>query len=171
MKVSGKMNTCVCSTRSAGTCSKARNKQLLGLLLGTLFALGGCASTDESKPDWAGVKGSAEPAKLVDYKQTAKFEVRWHSDIGDQGPDLLQTVLTKDAIYCATGKGRLLRLDRATGKQVWSIDTGIVVSGGVTSGDGMVFVGGNKGDVLAYGEDGKLRWKSLVSSEVLNVSL
>ena len=170
MILRGKMNTCVSSAPSIGPGRKAHNKLLLGLLLGTLFALGGCASTDESKPDWAGVKGSAEPAKLVDFKQTAKFEVRWHSDIGDQGPDLLQTALTKDAIYNATGKGSLLRLDRATGKQVWNIDTGIVVSGGVASGDGMVFVGGNKGDVLAYGEDGKLRWKSLVSSEVLSVS-
>ena len=170
MKVDGKMNSCVCCTPSTGAGLKVHNKLLLGLLLGTLFALGGCASTDESKPDWAGVKGSAEPAKLVNFKQTARFEVRWHSDIGDQGPDLLQTALTKDAIYSATGKGRLMRLDRATGKQVWSIDTGIVVSGGVSSGDGMVFVGGNKGDVLAYGEDGKLKWKSLVSSEVLSVS-
>lgn len=170
MKMGGKMNTCVSSAPSTGAGLKVHNKLLLGLLLGTLFALGGCASTDESKPDWAGVKGSAEPAKLVDFKQTARFEVRWHSDIGDQGPDILQIALTRDAIYCATGKGSLKRLDRATGKQVWSIDTGIVVSGGVSSGDGMVFVGSNKGDVLAYGEDGKLRWKSLVSSEVLNVS-
>jgi outer membrane protein assembly factor BamB len=64
----------------------------------------------------------------------------------------------------------LMRLDRTTGKQVWSIQTGIVVSGGVASGDGLVLVGGDKGDVLAYDEDGKLRWKSLVSSEVLSVS-
>lgn len=170
MKLRGKMNTCVSGAPSTGAGRKAHNNILLGILLGTLFALGGCASTDESKPDWAGVKGSAEPAKLVDFKQTARFEVRWQSDIGDQGPDLLQTALTKDAIYSATGKGSLLRLDRATGKQVWRIDTGIVVSGGVSSGDGMVFVGGNKGDVLAYGEDGKLKWKSLVSSEVLSVS-
>jgi outer membrane protein assembly factor BamB len=169
MKVSGKMNTCVFSASSTGTGLKARNKLWLGLLLGTLVALGGCASGD-SRPDWAGVKDNTEPAKLVDFKQTAKFEVRWKSDIGDQGPDLLQTALTSDAIYCATGKGRLMRLDRATGKEVWSINTGIVVSGGVSSGDGMVFVGSDKGDVLAYDEDGKLKWKSLVSSEVLSVS-
>jgi outer membrane protein assembly factor BamB len=53
---------------------------------------------------------------------------------------------------------------------VWRIQTGLVVSGGVGSGDGLVLVGGDKGDVLAYDEDGKLRWKSKVSSEVLSVS-
>lgn len=139
-------------------------------MLGLLFALGGCATTDESIPDWAGVKGDAEPAKLVEFSETAKFEVRWHSNVGDLGADLLQPALTKDAIYSASGKGSLMRLDRSTGKQVWRIQTGIVVSGGVASGDGLVLIGGDKGDVLAYNEDGKLRWKSLVSSEVLSVS-
>lgn len=139
-------------------------------MLGLLFALGGCASTDESIPDWAGVKGDAEPAKLVEFSETAKFDVRWHSNVGDLGADLLKLALTKDAIYSASGKGNLMRLDRATGKQVWRIQTGIVVSGGVASGDGLVLIGGDKGDVLAYDEDGKLRWKSLVSSEVLSVS-
>jgi outer membrane protein assembly factor BamB len=164
------MNKCACSDSATGTGLKAHNKPWLGLLLGLLFVLGGCASTDESIPEWAGVKGDAEPAKLVAFNETAKFEVRWHSNVGDQGTDLLQLALTKDAIYSAAGNGSLMRLDRTTGKQVWSIQTDIVVSGGVASGDDLVLVGGDKGDVLAYDEDGKLRWKSLVSSEVLSVS-
>jgi outer membrane protein assembly factor BamB len=135
-----------------------------------LLVLGGCASTDESIPDWAGVKGDAEPTKLVDFKETAKFEVRWHSNVGYQGADVLQPTLTKDAIFGASSSGSLTRLDRTSGKQVWRIKTGITLSGGVASGDGLVLVGGDKGDVLAYDEDGKLRWKGLVSSEVLSVS-
>jgi outer membrane protein assembly factor BamB len=142
----------------------------MALLLGLLFALGGCASTDESAPDWAGVKGDAEPAKLVEFSETAKFEVRWFNNVGDLGADMLQSALSKDAIYSATSKGSLTRLDRANGKQVWRIRTGIAISGGVASGDGLVLIGGDKGDVLAYDEDGKLKWKSLVSSEVLSVS-
>jgi outer membrane protein assembly factor BamB len=142
----------------------------LGQALLLVFVLGGCASTDESIPDWAGVKGDAEPAKLVEFRETAKFEVRWHSNVGNQGTDMLRMALTKDAVYSAAGDGSLTRLDRTTGKQVWRIKTGITVSGGVSSGDGLVLVGGDKGDVLAYGEDGKPRWKSLVSSEVLSVS-
>jgi outer membrane protein assembly factor BamB len=164
------MNTCACSVTSIGAGLKAHNKLCLGLLLGLLFALGGCASTDESIPDWAGVKGDAEPAKLVEFSETVKFEVRWHNNVGDLAADLLQPALSKDAIYSASVKGSLMRLDRATGKQVWRIQTGIIVSGGVASGDGLVLIGGDKGDVLAYDEDGKLRWKSLVSSEVLSVS-
>ena len=172
--------------------------KLAHFLLPSLLVLGGCASTDDSTPDWAGVKGDEEPAKLVGFKQAARFEVRWHSNVGDPAPELLPIpgspsyalqfnnkslnhgaaslqpvlipALTKDAIYSATGKGSLMRLDRATGKPVWRIQTGIVVSGGVAGGEGLVLVGGDKGEVLAYDEDGKLKWKSLVSSEVLSVS-
>ena len=138
-------------------------------MLATLV-LGGCASTDESIPDWAGVKGDVEPAKLVAFAETARFDVRWHNNIADLGAELLQPALTRDAIYSASAKGGLTRLERATGRQVWRIQTGIIISGGVASGDGLVLIGGDKGEVLAYGEDGKLKWKSVVSSEVLSIS-
>lgn len=142
---------------------------LLSLLL-ALLALGGCASTDESIPDWAGVKGDNQPAKLVDFAQSAKIDVRWDSNVGSSGANPLLPALTNDAVYGASGKGRLTRLDRASGKQLWRIETGIIISGGVASGEGLVLVGSDKGDVLAYGEDGKLKWKSMVSSEVLSIS-
>ena len=141
-----------------------------GLALLSLLVLGGCASKDESVPEWAGVKGVNDPAILVDFRETAKFKVRWHSNVGDPGANPLQPALIADAVYGASGKGRLTRLDRATGKQLWKIETGIMVSAGVASGDGLVLVGGNKGDVLAYAGNGDLRWKIKVSSEVLNVS-
>ncbi len=159
------------STKPAGgQVAGYQDRLWLGLLLGLLFVLGGCASTDESIPDWAGVKGDFDPAKLVEFRETAKFEVRWHSNVGDSGANPQQPALTRDAVYGSSGNGSLTRLDRVTGKQVWRIETGIILSGGVTSGEGLVVVGGDKGDVLAYGEDGKPRWKNKVSSEVLSVS-
>jgi len=137
-------------------------------LVFALLALGGCSSVDTVK-GWFGKKDDAAgPAKLVEFGETAKFEVRWHADLGNSGASLLQPALTKDAIYGASGKGTLTRVDRATGRQVWQIETGIMTSGGVGSGEGLVLVGSDKGDVLAYDEDGKLRWQSRVSSEVLS---
>lgn len=133
------------------------------------LVLSGCASEDPTAPEWAGVTNEAAPAKLLEFVQTAKFEVRWQYNLGDSGENLLQPALTKDAIYGASGKGGLTRLDRATGKQVWRIETGMVVSGAVGAGAGLILIGSDKGDVFAYDEDGKLRWKSKVSSEVLSV--
>ena len=134
-------------------------------LLFALFALGGCSTVK----GWFGSKDSAaEPAKLTGINETAKFEVRWHTDLGDSGASLLQPALTKDAIYGASGKGTLTRVDRVSGKQVWRVESDIAVSGGVGAGEGLALIGSTKGEVLAYGEDGKLRWKSKVSSEVLS---
>ena len=138
------------------------------VLLAALFALGGCSTIKSTAKDWFGSKNEGDPAKLVKFGEKARFEVRWQTDIGDSGANFLQPALVKDAIYGVSGKGTLTRLDRATGKPVWRIESGITVSGGVGSGEGLALIGSDKGDVLAYGEDGKLRWKSKVSSEVLS---
>lgn len=132
-----------------------------------LFALNGCSS--DSAPDWAEMKGEAGPAELVEFTQTVRFEVRWHADVGDAGANLLQPALNGVAVYGASAKGDLTRLELASGKQVWRIRTGITVSGGVGSGEGLVLIGSDKGEVQAYDENGKLRWKSKVPSEVLGV--
>jgi len=138
-------------------------------LLAASLALGGCSSAKSTVKDWFGSKDDATaPARLVEFGETAKFEVRWHTDLGASGASLLQPALTKDAIYGVSGKGTLTRLDRATGKPVWRVESGIAVSGGVGGGEGLVLIGSDKGEVLAYGEDGKLRWKSRMSSEVLS---
>lgn len=140
-------------------------KLMRSLPLLALLALGGCSTVK----DWLGSKdGAAGPAKLAEFTESARFEVRWDADLGDSGASLLQPALTRDAVYGVSGKGVLTRLDRATGKQVWRVESGVAVSGGVGSGEGLLLIGSDKGEVLAYGEDGKLRWKSRVSSEVLS---
>ena len=137
------------------------------LLMLALLLLAGCSS--DSSPDLAEMKGEVGPAELVEFAPTAKFEVRWQSELGDSGLNLLRPALTAKAVYGASAKGSLIRLDRATGKQVWRIETGITISGGVASGEDLVLVGSDKGDVLAYDESGNLRWRSKVPSEVLGV--
>ncbi len=136
-------------------------------MLLALLALGGCSAVDTMR-GWMGKKEGVEPAKLVGFSETAKFDVRWHADLGGSEANLLQPALTHDAIYGVSGKGTLTRLERATGKQVWRVESDITVSGGVGSGEGLVLIGSDKGYVLAYDEAGKLRWKSKVSSEVLS---
>lgn len=136
------------------------------LLLAALV-LGGCSAVDTVQ-GWLGKTNVVEPAKLKEISEQVKFRERWHADLGEAGLGLLQPGLTSDAVYGVSGDGRLTRLDRVTGRQIWRVDTGVAVSGGVGVGEGLVLVGSNKGEVLAYGEDGRLRWKSQLSSEVLS---
>ena len=109
-----------------------------------------------------------DAAKLVEFKQTAALEVRWHHDVGNAGNNALLPAIMHGAVYAANAKGQLFRLERATGKRVWRSDSGFTISAGVGAGDGLVLAGGDKGELAAFAEDGKLRWQTKVSSEVLN---
>jgi outer membrane protein assembly factor BamB len=131
---------------------------LLAMLAGCSTITGWFASKSNEQP----------PAKLTDFKPRAAFNVRWHEDVGDMGDGVLIPALTQDAVYAANASGDLFRLQRANGNRVWRVDAGFAITGGVGAGDGLVLVGGEKGEVAAYGEDGKLRWKTVVSSEVLS---
>lgn len=133
------------------------NRQFVAVLLPVL--LSACASD----------KPSVEPAKLVDFKSSAKIEVRWNADVGDAGPSVLSPAVTREAVFAANAKGKLYRLDRNTGKQVWRTDSGFPITGGVGAGEGLVLVGGEKGELAAYDEDsGKQQWQVKVSSDVLS---
>lgn len=139
--------------------------RIAALLL--LVMLAGCSTVS----GWfAKDKTGNEPAKLVEFKRTATFNVRWHHNIGKNGNYILQPAVTSDAVYVANSKGELFRLDPATGKQVWRVDSGFTISAGVGTGEGLVIVGGWKGQLAAYTVDGKLIWRTTVSSEVLNVA-
>lgn len=114
-------------------------------------------------------KPKVEPAKLVDFKAAAKIEVRWSVDVGGSGMSVLSPAVTREAVFAANAKGKLVRLDRNTGKQVWSSECGFAVTGGVGAGEGLVLVGGEKGELAAFDEDsGRLKWQTKVSSDVLS---
>lgn len=158
------------------------------LAIFTLLALlGGCASAP-SLTGTAAQGPSANAAHVsfsvrwrrnigiegftVDYSRTPIVHpgrVRWRTppDFGDMGNSVLRPALMDGSLYVANSQGGIVRIDPASGKQIWRVRSGITITGGVGAGAGLIVVGGQKGTVLAYGEDGKLRWKSQASSEVL----
>jgi outer membrane protein assembly factor BamB len=114
-------------------------------------------------------KPKVEPAKLVDFKPAAKLEVRWSVDVGNAAQSVLSPAVTREAVFAANAKGKLVRLDRNTGKEIWRADSGFAITGGVGAGEGMVLVGGEKGELAAFDEDsGRLKWQVKVSSDVLS---
>jgi outer membrane protein assembly factor BamB len=124
------------------------------LLLG--LVLGGCGS-----------KGP-QPVKLVDFKPSAKLAVAWKVSIGDAGRYIFTPATFGDSAFAASNRGELLRINTASGKTLWRVDTRAPLSGGVGVGENMVLVGTSKGAVLAYDLEGKPLWQSKVSSEVLS---
>ena len=109
-----------------------------------------------------------EPAELRDFKPGASMEVRWKRTVGEVGSAGLQPAVTRNAVYVTNADGELFRLDPVNGKKVWKIDCGFKISGAVGAGEGLVVIGGLKSELAAFDEDGKLRWITRVSSEILS---
>jgi outer membrane protein assembly factor BamB len=133
----------------------------LAALLPLLLVLGGLSACS-SKP------AGKEPAELVSFKESASFNLRWKRNVGEVGNAGLQPAVTGNAVYAANADGELFRLDPVTGNKVWKIDCGFKISGAVGAGEGLVVVGGLKSELAAFDEDGKVRWFTKVSSEVLS---
>lgn len=143
-------------------------------LLVTLF-LAGCAGFGEKASTGFGLLGSGDtgpkPAALVEVKQTAAARIIWQANVGSSVAAVLTPAVDKGSVYAASFAGQLVRFDASTGRQVWRIDTGQKVTGGVGAGAGLVLVGTAKGEVLAFDSGGKSLWKATVSSEVLTPPL
>ena len=109
-----------------------------------------------------------KPVKLTDFTSTAKVKEIWSNDVSAATPYTLSPASAQGDVFAADTKGRLVRIDGRKGKIKWRVDTKETISGGVGVGAGLVLVGTTKGKVLAYDMDGKPKWTSSVSSEVLS---
>ena len=74
-------------------------------------------------------------------------------------------LVTPQAIYAAAADGTIVRIDPATGRQVWRVERGPPLSAGVGADAQAVVVGTDKGDVLAFSpDDGKALWTRAASA-------
>lgn len=131
--------------------------RLGALLTAAALALSACGGSDTVKP-----------AELRDFKSTAKAQVAWRTAVGDAKSYVLTPAVQGDSVFVAGREGRVLRLNANTGKEIWRIDTKETISGGVGADGDLVLVGTNKGVVLAYDLNGKPRWHSQLTSEILS---
>jgi len=121
--------------------------------------LGGWFSSD---------KPAAKPADLVDFKPSAELVKSWDANIGAGSPFAFSPDTDGQAVYAAGREGKLVKLDLASGREVWRIDAGQPLSAGVGVGDGVVLVGTPKGMLLAFkSADGAPAWSAKLSAEIL----
>ncbi len=135
-----------------------------------VLALTGCSSM----PSWLGgssAKPGREPAALAEFKATANVKTVWRTSLGKGGEAFLQPAVTENAVYAATVDGKLVRLAPASGQPVWSVKLDAPVAAGVGSDGYTVALGTTKGDLLAYDAEGKLRWRTALTSELQSVPL
>lgn len=130
-----------------------------------LLLLAGC-STIESLNPFSSSSSGPKMAELQPIKATADVRVLWRESVGKGDDYVFVPAVVGSSVYAASKDGNLVRFDG--GKQVWRVNAGQLLSGGVGADGSMVVVGSPKGDVLAFSaEDGKPLWKTKATSEVL----
>lgn len=138
------------------------------------LALAGCAgggavssAMDSINPmNWG---GSAAPqmAPLPELTNPIAVKTLWQASIGNAQESIFSPAVTADGIFAAAADGTITRLDAGNGKQVWRINAGERLTGGVGADRNLLVVGSGKGDVLAFGINGAPLWKTQIGSEVL----
>ena len=108
-----------------------------------------------------------KPAELTAIQPRAEIKGAWQAGVGTAGEYVLSPAAVGSAVYAAARDGALARFD--AGRQVWRINVGQVLSGGVGANEKLVVVGTPKGEVLAFNAaDGSPVWQARTSSEILS---
>lgn len=142
------------------------------LALTSLLLVTACSTISDLKTDVTdrifGREAADAPDPLVEIKQTATSQLLWQAKVGAAEDFEFSPVLEAGYAYAASANGEVVKLDATNGKQVWRVNAGEKLSGGVGVGGSLVLVGTQKGVVYAYDIEGKLQWKSKLSSEILS---
>lgn len=133
------------------------------------LALAGCSSIQQVLP----AKDSAPPKPLKEFSPTASVKTLWQVNTGSSaGKDYVRIHPYVDAnsVFIAGG-GSASAWNRANGGRLWQTPINGEVTGGVSGGEGSVYLGTSDGNAIALdSQTGKVRWSTRLSSEVLSVS-
>jgi len=131
-----------------------------------VVALGGCAALNPF--NWFGGSDEArKPVPLTEISQSLQVRTLWQARVGSSKGFTLAPAVARGSVYAAAYDGTVVRLEEETGKEVWRIDVGDGLTGGVGSDGELVVVGTREGVVIALDNDGRVLWRARVSSEVL----
>ncbi|NOT15917.1 MAG: outer membrane protein assembly factor BamB [Methylotenera sp.] len=142
------------------------------ILLASFLLISACTTFSDLHKDVSerifGPEPTNPPEALVEIKETASAKIIWQSKVGSATGFDFTPAVEAGNVYVASADGVLAKLDASNGSQVWRVNVGETLSGGVGVGGSLVVVGTQKGAVYAYDIAGKLQWKSKLSSEILS---
>ena len=136
------------------------------LALSAAALLAGCSPMEKINPvNWFSSAPKVKPAELQPISPSATLAPLWQSSVGSAGGYVFTPAVVGASVYAAAQDGTIARYDG--GGQVWRINAGQPISGGVGSDGRLVAVATAKGEVLAFDSAGKPKWTARVTSEVL----
>jgi outer membrane protein assembly factor BamB len=114
-----------------------------------------------------GSPSGPKPAELTEIQPKAALKILWQGSVGSAGKGVFFPATSGNTVYAAGADGIVAEFDAAGGKAGAGFEAGQRISGGVGLGGGLVLLGTPRGEVLAFDREGKLLWKTQLSSEIL----
>jgi outer membrane protein assembly factor BamB len=117
--------------------------------------------------DWFTRSAPPPPAPLAQIANPIPTRTLWQVSIGKAGLGVFTPAVAGGNVYAAAEDGTVVKLDAASGRQLWRTRLASALTGGVGADGNLVVVGSAEGEVIALDDSGATRWRARVSSEVL----
>lgn len=128
------------------------------ILASAVFALAACSGSSRIR----------KPAELVPVSNQFDLAPVWSTSVGSSEGFNFHLAVAGDAVYAASHRGNLTKIDLNTGKKVWEVSVPDRLAIGPGSDGRTTAVVTTKGTVYAYDDTGKPIWNVSVGSEVLS---
>ena len=109
-----------------------------------------------------------KPAELVPVSNQFDLAPLWSISVGSSESFNFHPAVAGDAVYAASHRGNLVKIDLVTGKTVWEVSVPDRLAIGPGSDGRTTAVVTTKGTVYSYDDNGKPIWNISVGSEVLS---
>lgn len=136
--------------------------------ISALSLIAGCSTLSSLNPFGKKTEPRNLPAPLVEFQPAMQVRTAWSVPIGASKGFSFTPAYVSGHLFAASADGSLVKLNADSGAIVWRISAGTALTAGVGSDGSTVAVGAEKGVLLAFDAQGKLRWKAQTSSEILS---
>ena len=126
-------------------CVSRFHLRALPLAVLTLCTLNSRGATPPVNADWATYLGDKQrslysPLQQINHSNVAQLEVAWTYDTGEKGEYQSNNLVVAGVLYTATTSRRVIALDAATGRELWTWDPATTRAGtGARRQRGLVF--------------------------------
>jgi len=128
-------------------------------LVAGLLALSGCSMFSSNDDRY-------EPTPLTEYAPGMSVRSVWSTSIGSGSGLGFVPAVVGDAVYAATPNGSVAKIELASGRVVWKASADTKLSAGAGSDGTTTVVASPLGQVIAFDDTGKVKWKAQATSDV-----
>lgn len=145
-------------------------KSLIIVYLSILIV--GCASLEKLK-FWGDDEEIELPAFLTEFEQSLSISELWSVKLGKY--DVLGRItpsFSVNSVFYINSEGKIFVIDAETGKELWTKETGDIVSGGIESKFKRLIYGTLDGEVIVLDQTGGEEiWRAQSTGEILSSPL